>query len=138
MKLPLVSNIVGRSVIKHDHLGKQINVIKHLNNGDIFNSLMLGHWFQFLSKHSDILLIIFIILLSLLCLTVQFLLIKWYLAIEQNKCSCDQGSINNRFLSIAQKKCSCDQGSINNRFHIDDDDLQSVQSSTLSSAIIQC
>jgi len=119
MKLPHVLNIVGQSAIKSGHLGKKINVIKHLKNGDIFNSLVLGHWFEFISKHSDILLIIFIILLSLLCLTLQFLLIRWYLSIEK-------------------KKCSCDQGSMNNRFQIDDDDIQSVQSSALSSAIIQC
>lgn len=118
MQLPHVLNIIAQSIIKPTHSPQKVNVINHLIKGDSFNSLILRDWFEFIFKHSDVLLIIFIILVSFLSLTIQFLLIKWYLSIEK-------------------KKYSYDQGSMTNRFQIDDDDVQSVQNSILSSIINQ-
>jgi hypothetical protein len=117
MELRNVSNDVGQSAIKFGSLYKNNNVTNRLNGRS--TSPLSGYWFEIISKNRVFFLTVFMIFISLLSLIILGVLIKWYLSVEKKKSSQGQDPILSR------------------NFQIDDDDVMSVQSSSLSSILIK-
>lgn len=113
MQFRNIFNNVGQSTINFGHLCKKSDLSKRLNARGKVHSIILDVWCQIISKNSAII-NMFISFLLFLCFFIPFLLIHWYLSARKKKCMKDQHPMENR-----------------NR-QADNDDIQSVQNSTLS------
>jgi hypothetical protein len=77
-------------------LYKENSKNNRLNGRIAFNSPVFDQWFAIISQNWDLLLTIFVRIISLLSLVVLCILIKRYLFVEKKKCLHDQDSIENR------------------------------------------